>query len=64
MRMESNCPPPPLASRPIDFSELISDVNGDLLTLSIDDPDHGSLVRNADGTYTYIPRNNFVPRAR
>jgi VCBS repeat-containing protein len=37
-----------------------TDVDGDLLTaLLVDDVDHGTLVLNADGSFTYTPDENF-----
>ena len=33
----------------IDFDDLVADVNGDALTLSLVNPAHGTLSRNDDG---------------
>ncbi len=43
----------------IDFAKLVSDVDGDALSLSLGQPKQGNLARNADGSYTYTPRSGF-----
>jgi VCBS repeat-containing protein len=51
----------------IDFAELISDVDGDVLTLNFSNPKQGTLTKNADAspelgrrsTYTYTPKHEF-----
>ena len=43
----------------IDFAKLVSDVDGDALSLNLGQPKYGSLARNADGSYTYTPRSGF-----
>jgi hypothetical protein len=43
----------------IDFAQLVSDVDGNALTLSLAKPEHGTLTRNADGTYTYTPKRGY-----
>ena len=43
----------------IDFATLVSDADGDTLTLTMEQPRYGSLARNADGSYTYTPRAGF-----
>ncbi|WP_449192625.1 tandem-95 repeat protein [Thauera sp.] len=43
----------------IDFAALATDVDGDMLVLSIGQPAAGTLSRNADGTYTYVPVSGF-----
>jgi hypothetical protein len=43
----------------IDFAKLVSDVDGDALSLSLGQPKQGSLLRNANGSYTYTPRSGF-----
>jgi VCBS repeat-containing protein len=43
-----------------DLRTLASDADGDVLTFtSAQDPAHGALVLNANGTYTYTPNANF-----
>ena len=44
----------------IDFAGLIGDVDGDVLTLSFNNPKQGALKKNADGTYTYTPKYEFT----
>lgn len=44
----------------IDFAQLISDADGDILTLSFANPKQGNLTKNADGTYTYTPKRGFT----
>ena len=44
----------------IDFSRLVSDVDGDILTLIPDCPNRGTLSKNSDGSYTYTPRRNYT----
>ncbi|MDA0198768.1 MAG: Ig-like domain-containing protein [Bacteroidetes bacterium] len=46
---------------PITFNVLDNDI-GDNLTLTqiIDDPDHGTIVTNPDGTVTYTPDSSYV----
>lgn len=44
----------------IDFAELVSDVDGDVLTLNFAKPKHGALTRNADGTYTYTAKRGYT----
>jgi VCBS repeat-containing protein len=43
----------------IDFSSLVSDVDGNVLSLALGKPKHGSLLKNADGSYTYTPKRGF-----
>ncbi|MBK7952689.1 MAG: tandem-95 repeat protein [Candidatus Accumulibacter sp.] len=43
----------------IDLAPLISDIDGDRLTLSLADPGHGALSRNTDGTWTYHPNRHY-----
>ena len=38
----------------------MSDVDSNLLALSIEQSDHGKLTRNCDGTYTYTPKHGYV----
>jgi hypothetical protein len=40
----------------IDFAGLVSDVDGDPLTLTLGRPKRGTLTRNDDGSYTYVPK--------
>ncbi|MDR2000464.1 MAG: tandem-95 repeat protein, partial [Zoogloeaceae bacterium] len=48
------------ASLLIDFMAWASDADGDALTAQIvTNPAHGTLVANADGTYTYTPNANY-----
>jgi len=44
----------------IDFSQLVSDVDGDILSLIPDCPNKGTLSKNSDGSYTYTPRRNYT----
>ena len=44
----------------IDFAQLVSDVDSNALTLSLAKPKHGTLTRNADGTYTYTPKRGYT----
>jgi hypothetical protein len=44
----------------IDFAGLIGDVDGDVLTLNFSNPKKGSLTKNADGTYAYTPKREFL----
>lgn len=47
--------------RPTHFAFDASDADGDVLTVAvIDQPDHGALVLNADGTLTYTPDANYA----
>jgi hypothetical protein len=44
----------------IDFSQLVSDVDGDILSVIADNPSRGTLSKNSDGSYTYTPRRNYT----
>jgi Bacterial Ig domain len=44
----------------IDLRSLTSDVDGDCLTIAINNPGKGTLTKNADGTYTYRPRQGYT----
>ncbi|MDZ4253583.1 MAG: tandem-95 repeat protein, partial [Sulfuritalea sp.] len=43
----------------IDFASLVSDVDGNILTLTLGKPKHGSLLKNTDGSYTYTPKRGY-----
>jgi len=36
-----------------------SDVDGDTLSVSVGNPQHGQLLKNADGSYTYVPQADY-----
>ena len=42
------------------FSALVSDVDGDSLSLAFAQPKYGTLTRNADGSYTYKPKRGYT----
>ena len=44
----------------IDLRGLTSDVDGDCLTLCVNNPGKGTLTKNADGSYTYRPRQGYT----
>jgi VCBS repeat-containing protein len=44
----------------IDFSDLVADVDGDALNLSLTNASHGTLSRNWDGSYTYRPARGYA----
>jgi hypothetical protein len=49
------------ASDPINLNDLVSDLDGDPLTIEIvTQPSHGTLVENPDGTYSYHPDEGYV----
>ncbi|HRD93662.1 MAG TPA: tandem-95 repeat protein, partial [Accumulibacter sp.] len=43
----------------IDLAALVGDVDGDTLTLKVGDPGHGTVARNADGTWRYVPQPRY-----
>ncbi|QNM98753.1 tandem-95 repeat protein [Chitinimonas koreensis] len=43
----------------IDFAKLVADLEGDALTLTLGKAAHGTLTRNADGSYTYRPAKGY-----
>ena len=44
----------------IDLNRLVSDVDGDILSVMPDNPSRGTLSKNSDGSYTYTPRRNYT----
>jgi len=44
----------------IDFSALVSDVDGNSLSLAFAQPKYGTLTRNTDGSYTYKPKRGYT----
>jgi Bacterial Ig domain len=44
----------------INLNSLVSDVDGDVLTLTVKTPLHGSLTKNSNGTYTYKPVTGYI----
>ncbi|UUZ69420.1 tandem-95 repeat protein [Polaromonas sp. P2-4] len=44
----------------INFSALIGDADGDVLSLAFANPAHGALTRNTDGSYTYKPAKGYT----
>lgn len=44
----------------IDFSALVADVDGNALTLALTSPAHGTLTRNADGSYRFTPAAGYA----
>ena len=44
----------------IDLRGLVSDVDGDALSLGVANPANGTLTKNADGTYTYAANKGYV----
>ena len=43
----------------LDLLAQASDVDGDPLTVTVVQPGHGSVVQNADGTWTYRPAADY-----
>ena len=39
---------------------MVSDLDGDILSLMPDCPNKGTLSKNSDGSYTYTPRRNYT----
>lgn len=44
----------------IDVEDLVDDADCDTLTITVDNPIHGSLKKNKDNTYTYTPDKNYA----
>ena len=44
----------------IDLRTLVSDVDGDALTITLTNPTKGALTKNTDGTYTYKPNKGYT----
>ncbi|HLF98037.1 MAG TPA: Ig-like domain-containing protein, partial [Methylococcaceae bacterium] len=50
---------PSNGSTTLDFADLVSDVDSPVLNLGYTQPAHGTLTRNSDGTYTYVPEAGY-----
>ena len=44
----------------INLQGLTSDVDGDCLTICVNNPGKGTLTKNSDGTYTYKPKKGYT----